>query len=260
MHKNKIDRTGEVNISNEGYETKIVEYNGAGDIIVEFQDEHKAKVHTSYFRFKNKQIKNPYHPRTYGVGYLGQGKYKACDNKKITRAYDTWRSMLRRCYTSYNIEKFPTYADCYVCDEWHNFQNFAKWYEENYYEIKNEKMELDKDILIKDNIIYSPDNCIFVPQRINSLFVKKDRARGKYPIGVDWRDDIKKYRARYNIINKENKRVEIYLGCFNTPEDAFFAYIKSKERYIKQVASEYKNLIPAKLYNSMMNYKVEIDD
>ena len=43
------------------------------------------------------------------------------------------------------------YLDVTVCEEWHNFQNFAKWFYENYYEISGEKMRLDKDILIKGN-------------------------------------------------------------------------------------------------------------
>ena len=33
-----------------------------------------------------------------------------------------------------------------------------------------------------------------------------------------------------------------------------------KENYIKQVAEEYKDKIPDKLYEAMYNYKVEITD
>ena len=41
----KTDRIGETNISNEGCTMKIAEYNNYNDIIVEFQDEHKYRVH-----------------------------------------------------------------------------------------------------------------------------------------------------------------------------------------------------------------------
>ena len=61
----------------------------------------------------------------------------------------------------------------------------GKWIENNYYEIEGETMCLDKDILCKGNKIYSRDTCVFVPQRINSLFTKCDNARGDNPIGVE---------------------------------------------------------------------------
>ena len=47
---------------------------------------------------------------------------------------------------------------------------------------------------------------------------------------------------------------------FNTPQEAFQAYKKFKENYIKQVADEYKEYIPQKLYEAMYNYEVEIGD
>ena len=57
MSKNKIDRTGETNINKEGCVTKIIQYNNALDIIVEFEDEHKYRLHTNYQAFKNGQCK-----------------------------------------------------------------------------------------------------------------------------------------------------------------------------------------------------------
>ena len=71
MSRNKIDRTGETNISNEGCSIKIVEYNNARDITVEFQDGYKYRLHTRYEYFKNGKCKNPYYPSVYGHGYLG---------------------------------------------------------------------------------------------------------------------------------------------------------------------------------------------
>ena len=146
----KQERLGIINKNKEtlgGYEMKIIEYNSATDIIVEFQDDYKASVHATYNSFKKGNIKNPYHPEIHNVGYIGQGHYKSRDeNSDKTKAYNTWSHMLRRCYDPYFLNKNPAYINCYVCDEWHNFQNFAKWYEENYYEIKNEGVQLDKDI------------------------------------------------------------------------------------------------------------------
>ena len=267
--KQKQERLGEISVSLEGYEMKIVEYNSYTDIVVEFQDEHKAKVHTTYQHFKkDKWVKNPYHPRVFGVGYFGQGKYVAQKNKNKNRVYQTWKGMLQRCYDPYYINEHLTYIDCYVCEEWHNFQVFAEWYYENYYEIEGDRPEIEKDILIKDNKIYSPQTCIFVPRRINILFVRQQTYRGEYPIGVCENNDkargYKYLMAQCCILdeNRNRKRRNVHLGHFplSEPFHAFYVYKQFKENYIKQVADEYKDLIPTKLYEAMYKYEVEIND
>lgn len=256
----KKERLNEVGVSNEGYRMKIIEYNDANDIWVEFQDDYKGRVHTGYKNFKKGNVKNPFHLSLYGIGYLGQGEYKVSIKRKVTKAYTTWRHMLMRCYDPYYINKKPTYINCYVCEEWHNFQNFAKWFYENYYECNDEMMCLDKDILIKGNRIYSPKTCIFVPKKINSLFIKRDNARGKYLIGVSWHKQKNKFSAGCNILDENNEQKRIHLGDYDNEFQAFYYYKKFKENYIKQVAEEYRNLIPRKLYGAMYRYEVEIND
>ena len=164
--------------------------------------------------------------------------------------------MLERCYYEIVQSKQPTYKGCSVCDEWHNFQNFAKWFDENYYQCGNEKTHLDKDILFKKNKIYSPDTCIFVPQKINLLFLKNGKNRGIYPIGVYFEKSRNKYNAHLCATGKT-------IGRYNAPEEAFQAYKQTKENYIKKVADEYKSKypqFPQKLYEAMYRYEVEIDD
>lgn len=253
----KIDRTNEENINYQGLKMKIIHYNNSKDIDVQFENGYISK-NKEYKKFKDRGIKNPYYPEVYGVGFTGEGKYKPRKNdKRMNREYDTWHSMLERCYSKKSYAKYLSYVDCSVCKEWHNFQNFAKWYEENYYEVNNERMDLDKDILIKGNKIYSPEACVFVPQRINSLFVNnKSKDESTLPKGVYLNKKLSKYSSYINIGNKKR----IFLGLHNTPEEAFYVYKKEKESYIKQVANEYKDKIPTKLYNAMYNYKVEITD
>ena len=162
----------------------IINYRKVKDIDVYFPKYDWTVKGVQYYNFKKGNIKCPYEKRTYGICYLGEGKYKAWKNNKDTRVYKTWKSMLQRCYDEKLQEKYPTYKGCVVCDEWHNFQNFAKWYEDNYYEVCDEKMCLDKDILVKGNKIYSPETCIFVPQTINLLFNKNLNTRGDSVIGA----------------------------------------------------------------------------
>ena len=257
LEVNKSKRIGKINISNEGYEMKIIKYDNCDNIWIEFQDEYKARVYTSYKAFKKGEVKNPFHKTICDVGYVGIGKYKTRENRKNTKAYTTWTNMIKRCYDPYEINRHLTYIDSYVCDEWLCFQNFAKWFYKNYYEIPNERMCVDKDILIKGNKIYSPETCLIVPNRINVLFIKCDKSRGKYPIGVCFYKNKFMCQCR---IYENNKQKQKYLGLYNTLEEAFCAYKKFKESYIKQVADEYKDLIPQRLYDAMYKYEVEIND
>ena len=256
-----IDRTGEERLNNFGSRMGIVGYRNAHDIDVYFPQYNWTTKNVEYKNFKKGKIKCPYERRVYGIGYLGEGKYNAYENGKATKCYDTWRSMMQRCYDPKLHEKFPTYINCEVCEEWHNYTNFGKWFNENYYEVVGEKMGLDKDILNKGNKIYSPENCLFVSNNINVLFVKHDKLRGDCPIGVHYNKRDKKFVAQCNIYDYEENKSKIkYLGYYNTPEQAFKVYKEYKEKYIKEVADYYKDLIPVKLYDALYKYEVEITD
>lgn len=256
----EINRIGERNYNTFGSEMVIVNYNGCMEIDVYFPEFDWIFKHAKYNNFKKGEIKCPYERRFYNVGYLGEGKYKVSENGKNTRVYDTWKAMLQRCYSEKEHERHPTYIGCEVYEGWHNFQNFAKWYKDNYYEVGNEKMCLDKDILFKGNKIYSPDTCIFVPETINKLFIKNDKNRGESVIGATLCKNGK-YQAQCNIINPETgKSKQEYLGLYDSQEKAFQVYKYHKERNIKQIADYYKIHIPQKLYDAMYNYEVEIDD
>jgi hypothetical protein len=248
------DRTGEINYNSNGSEMTIIEYNNYHDIIVEFEGGYKTN--SGYAQFKNGKISNPYDKTFYGKGYLGEGKFKTSINKEHTREYDRWKSMLSRCYNPKEKEFNKSYDNVLVCEEWLCFQNFAEWYNKNYYEIEGQRMQLDKDILIKGNKIYSPENCLIVPERINILFVKNKSKRGDYPIGVHYDKRNNCFVAGYNLF-KESVRV----GYYNDPIDAFYkGYKPAKEKLIKEVADQYKDKIPKKLYDAMISYEVEITD
>ena len=260
--KNPSYRLGISNFNYQNCKMTIVEYNNCDDIIVEFQDKYKAKIHAQYADFKKGSISNPYYPSVCGIGFLGEGKHIAWEDNKNTKKYDAWNNMIKRAYNKNLHKKHPTYEDCSVCKEWHNFQNFGDWYDENYYNVEGSTMHLDKDILFKGNKIYSPNTCIFVPKNINSLFTKRDNNRGKFPIGVHYRKDNNKYRAvcSNQLAKKHNKKTQVNLGQFDTPIKAFNAYKKYKEQHIKDVADFYKDEIPKKLYDALYAYEVEITD
>jgi len=247
--KNKI---GETNITGYGSKITIVDYIDAKNVIVKFEGSGYLK-RTNSSSFKKGAVKSPYCKSVCHKGYIGEGKYKIKVNGINTKQYIAWHSMLERCYSAKFQKRRPTYKECTVCEEWLNFQNFAEWYDKNHYEVNNEKKCLDKDIMKKGNKIYCPEFCVYVPERINLLFLKKNANRGKLPIGVI------KERERYSAQCVIDSKVE-HLGYFNSPEEAFYAYKINKESYIKQVADEYRDIIPDRLYDTLYKYEVDITD
>jgi hypothetical protein len=195
---------------------------------------------------------NPYHPTVYGIGYLGVGQYKGQTDKVRSKIYNAWKKILERAYSEKLHLRKPTYKGVTVCDEWCNFQIFAEWVESNYKTYMKD-WQLDKDILIKGNKIYSPEMCRFVPPTVNNLFTSRILKRGKYPIGVT------KSGNRYQASLSKGSET-IPLGTYDTPEEAFQVYKTAKEKYIKEVADEWKEKLDPKTYRAMYNWKVEITD
>lgn len=137
------ERIGETNLNNSGLKMKIIDYKNACEILVQFEGS-KYITKVKYEQFTDGRVKDLSQKTIYQIGYIGDGSYKGNINYKRSPQYATWKSMLQRCYDKKFHINHPTYKDCEVCEDWHNFQNFAKWYDENYYEIENEVMCLDK--------------------------------------------------------------------------------------------------------------------
>lgn len=252
-------RLGERRIMKCGEECEIIEYRSALDIVVKFLKSGEL-IDCQYDQFKKGTVKSHFTPSIFGVGIVGLESTVDKSGKQI-KIYEAWKAMIRRCYSEKYQQKQPTYKDCEVCEEWKYYPDFKKWYEENYYEVGDETMCLDKDILNKGNKVYSPDNCVFVPKSINSLFVKRQKNRGGLPIGVCWSEQDGKYQASCSIFDLVIKnRKQKTLGRFDTPKEAFNAYKKAKEENIKLIADYYKDQIPQKLYEAMYRYRVHIDD
>lgn len=226
---------------------KIIRYNGINDITIEFQDEYNFTTNTYYYNFKIGQIKNPYDKTMAGVGYIGVGKHKTGMATKKNNSYTAWEDMLYRCYNEKLRHSHLSYAGCTVCDEWHNYQIFADWYEENFYTVGEGRTHIDKDILYKNNKTYSPFTCIFVPQRINMIFMKKNRK-----IDIDLPTGIR--RSKNGFSSSYNGK---HLGTFKNLIDALYFYNIEKKIHINKVAEDFKEKIPYKLYNALLNWDYE---
>ena len=255
----KIDRTGEERLNSFGSKMIIKKYRNANDIDVYFPEYDWVFKHTRYNNFKKGNIKCPYERRYYGVGYLGEGKYKVSENGKNSDKYNIWYGMLKRCYCPKYQERYPTYKGCRVEEYLLNFQHIGEWLESNYYEVPGERMHLDKDILCKGNKVYSRETCIFVPEKINVLFTKCDKTRGDCPIGATILPS-----GNYQVECRNGYGESVYLGTYSTKEKAFQVYKEYKEKVIKEVIDSYEGIIPepfySKLREAMYNYEVEITD
>jgi len=109
-------------------------------------------------------IRDPYYPVILGVGCHGEGKYTSRSHGVM---YQKWRGMMTRCYDHVYQNKNPTYVGCTVCNDWLNFQNFAKWAESVGF-IGQAGLELDKDIRSKGEKLYGPETCSFVTSLENN--------------------------------------------------------------------------------------------
>lgn len=255
-----FNRIGIQKLNNQGCLMKCIEYNGYYNVVIEFQDEFKYRTKINWGEFNKGEIRNPYFKQIFGVGMTGI-KYPVKINNKNTKEYSTWYNMLRRCFDKKVKERNSTYKDVTCCKEWLLFENFYEWLhsQENFDKwINLNRSDIDKDILIKGNKIYSPDTCCLVPHNINGLFCKSNATRGNLPIGVRLNKN-KSYTAECCINNNNSQK---FLGDYDTPEEAFYVYKEFKENLIKQIAQEEYNKgnITKKCYDAMMNYQVEITD
>lgn len=193
-----------------------------------------------------------------GIGTKGNNYPSSKQGKKI-KEYSLWVDMLLRCTEKYQTKR-PSYVATICSENFKSYSYFYEWCQEQKgfgNTDENERYwQLDKDILIKGNKLYSEDTCVFVPSRINTLLIKSNSVRGEYPLGVCWH----KNRNQFVSSCSGTDRVKNHLGLFSTPEEAFQAYKLFKEEYIKMVAEEYKSQLDTRTYEALMNYTVEITD
>ena len=161
-------------------------------------------------------------------------------------------AMKHRCYSEEYHKLHPSYIGCEISEEFSTFEKFYVWAKDNFYQFRNELMDLDKDILVKGNKIYSPNTCIFVPQSVNKILTLRQLHNGNYPLGVYYNKRACKFKAQINIRGRR-----ITLGCFGTPQEAHKVYIQAKQEYLRWTAYEYRDEIPEKLFNALLKYQIE---
>jgi hypothetical protein len=156
-------------------------------------------------------------------------------------AFRTWRNAIGRCYSAVVHKSSPSYEGCSVSPEWKRFSEFEQWYSEQ----RTTGNQLDKDIILPGNKVYSPLTCMMVPSHINALFTSSN-GRGALPRGVDIACGKRKksFRAQLDIGGKR-----VTLGYFMHAKDAENCYATARAELIRSTFSglrgEDPRLIPA---------------
>lgn len=167
----------------------------------------------------------------FGVNDANYHTQPRVDGKCVMcKAYETWKGMIKRCYSNRSTKNDPTYVGVTVCDEWRSFMAFREWWLDNHVD----GWWIDKD-LITDNREYSPENCIYVPAWLNNFTIGRNSARGKYPIGATYDRSNGVFRALCSnpVTGKPST-----IGIFKTPGAAHLAWRARKLEYAAQMKNE----------------------
>lgn len=144
--------------------------------------------------------------------------------------YSIWMGMKNRCRNK-NGERYKDYGGrgIVVCNEWKDFTVFKKWADENGY---SEELTIDR---ANNDKGYSPDNCRWVTQQIQTINRRTPKTNTSGIIGVSYREGntSNPWYARIQINKKQT-----CLGFFPTKEEASAVYQQAKkerdELYFKE--------------------------
>lgn len=197
-------------------------------------------------------LRNPYTRTVFNLGYLGEGEYKVNHESGKTKAFTKWYDMFTRCYSDAPLVKSKTYKGCTVCAEWHNFQNFAKWFY-NRTEIE-QNWHLDKDLKFFGNREYSPTNCVMLPNELNSCFKTRVNKYGHSGVKETESGNWEVYTTDPRTSRPVSK------GTFKNLDDALLVFKEYKEAFVKHRAEEWKHVLPEETYDLLINWEYVIDE
>lgn len=150
--------------------------------------------------------------------------------------YKVWRSMLCRCLSDSYKSLYETYNECSVAEEWKYLSSFIKWVDSQ----PNRDWQdcnLDKDILVRDNKIYSPETCIFISANINRFVIDSNKIRGQFFLGVC--PNRQGCRNEYQVYcNNPYTKKQEYLGVFDNELHAHKVWQAKKHTHACMLAEE----------------------
>lgn len=174
-----------------------------------------------------------------------------------TRASCVWHNINTRCKVGSSKQaKHNSYIGC--TNGFKDFQELAEWCQSQYgyrnKESNGKFWQLDKDLKIQGNKVYSPDTCIFVPNRVNSLLISCDSSRGSTPLGVSLFRRTGQFQVRCSGVPK-------HLGYFNCEFEAHRTWQKSKVKVIRKICSDDSEILAhTELVHILLTQAQRIED
>lgn len=143
--------------------------------------------------------------------------------------YKKWADMLHRALSKREKMRYKSYEGASVCDDWLKLSNFRAWMETQEWEGK----QLDKDLLVPGNKLYSPETCVFIGPKLNKFLISGESHRGECLVGVHQKDG--KYASQ--CCNPFTGKQE-HLGTFSNEIDAHMAWRAKKHEHAIAFAEE----------------------
>ena len=189
------------------------------------------------------------------MGFVVYGEcpeYKGmCSRKNMSKeknvsflpSYKIWSRLIQ-------IDRGNSSQKGFLCDEWKEFKNFEQWYDNNFYQIDGEQMELSYRFFDMNNDTYSPDKCCFLPLSINKTVSRLGVSEFVIPhIERETRKNTEYYKIRFNdtvVATSDSKKeiIEIRKAILNTE---FLDY-----------AEKHKDALPQYIYERMSDFRIEV--
>lgn len=168
----------------------------------------------------------------------------------MTQAYQTYSSMVQRTRPGGKYQaKKPAYIG--TSNGFGDFQSFADWAVQQVgYGVPG--YQLDKDLLVPGNKVYSPENCCFLPAEINSALRRDQSSKTSgFPVGI-FRHNKNGLVARISI---RGKLVHLASTPTSTEEDIAHlvqVYEEHKSAYLHALAVEHQQNIDPRAFEALM--------
>lgn len=243
---------GQIYENKRGSRAEVVYYEDSKRVWICFLDDVGYVRSVGAKDLKKGDFKNPFHPSVYGMGCIGILTEDIKTHPLYKKCYSCWNSAVERCYSERWHKKFPTYEKCTICKDWLVFTNFFKWYI-NQVGSEIEGIQLDKDLLVRGNKVYSPETCCLVPCILNNIVLNNESSKGKYKRGVTFDRRCGVFQASISIRNKPKT-----LGVYKDEDSAHKAYLIAKKSVIVELANDWKGRVEDKVYFALLEWDVDV--
>ena len=184
--------------------------------VVEFENTGNQTVVYAN-RIRSGGVKDYWQPMGNG-GILGNFSFE--DEPSKNKYYGTWSNMLDRCINKSNVNYRPEGS---ISERWMIFSNFLDDVKEivgctEMKEYPNFKWDIDKDLLVYGNQMYSLETCCFIPNEMNIYISKYKHESKEYKfIGLQPSGSLK-FRSQVHYYNGGRYCVPTSAGIYEVHE------------------------------------------